>query len=364
MMRYRYRTRHAPAWWPENEPWPPVRGARWRTRTRFARRLAFTIAIFLLFSAIGATRFVSWIAGAVAGRPVDVSPLISGIAAATVLLIVLSLAMRRFGMPLGDMVGAADRLATGDFSARMGEHGPPSLRVVARAFNGMATRLQRQEQQRRELMADIAHELRTPLTVIQGRLEGLIDGVYERDDEQLAAIADETRMLARLVDDLQTLARTESGTFALDKEPTDVGVLINDVVRAFAQDATTGHVALEARTASDLPLVAVDPLRMREVLTNLVSNALRHTSAGEISISADVRDGRLVVAVRDTGTGIPPDELSKIFDRFYKGDRSHGTGLGLTIAKNLVEAHGGEIRAESRVGSGTTMTFTLPTGAS
>jgi len=168
-------------------------------------------------------------------------------------------------------------------------------------------------------------------------------------------------MLARLVDDLQTLAKTESGTFALHKEPTDIGVLVTDVARAFAQDAAAQHVAVEAHAAPDLPLVPVDPLRIREVLTNLTSNAVRHTpSGGSVSIAADIRDRSLVVSVRDTGTGIAPEDLGKIFDRFYKGDRSHGSGLGLTISKNLVEAHGGEIHVESRVGEGTTITFMIP----
>jgi signal transduction histidine kinase len=360
-MRYRSRMRRPP-WWPENEPWPPPYGSEiWRSRrAHFVRRAGIVFTIMLFFSIAGLARFVAWVAGSIVDVPVEASPLMTVVLPAVVLVATFAIAMRRFGLPLGDIVGAANRLADGDFSARISEEGPRSLRTVARAFNGMASRLQRQEQQRRELMADVAHELRTPLTVIQGRLEGLIDGVYPRDDERLNEIAEETRMLARLVDDLQTLAKTESGAFTLQKEPTDVGLLINDVVRAFEQDVTP-RVAIVARAAADLPLVAVDPLRIREVLMNLVSNALRHTPrGGTISVSADVRDGRLVVAVVDTGTGIAAEDLSRIFDRFYKGDRSQGSGLGLTISKNLVEAHGGEIRAESQIGSGTTITFRIP----
>jgi len=225
----------------------------------------------------------------------------------------------------------------------------------------MTSRLQLQEEQRRHLMADIAHELRTPLTVIQGRLEGLIDGVYPRDEARLTQLLDDTRMLARLVDDLRTLANAESGTLTLQKEPTDLGILLQDVVKTFSEESAARHVAVDARAASDLPLVDVDPVRMREVLTNLVSNALHHTPAGgSVSLDAAARGDRLAIDVTDSGAGIAASDLPKIFDRFYKGTGSSGSGLGLTISKNLVEAHGGDIRAESPPGKGTTMTFTIP----
>ncbi len=279
-----------------------------------------------------------------------------------VIITIVSAAMRRFGFPMGDIVGAANRVADGDFSARVSEYGPPSLRTVARAFNSMTSRLEAQERQRRHLMADIAHELRTPLAVIQGRLEGLIDGVYPRDESQLTAVLHDTRMLARLVEDLRTLAHAESGMLALHKEPTDVGVLVQEVVNTFSAESAAKHVSIETHGAKDLPLIDVDPLRIREVLTNLVSNALHHTpEGGSVSLAVSTRSKAVIVEVTDSGTGIAADELPKIFDRFYKGHGSHGSGLGLTISKNLVEAHGGEIRAESQPGRGTTITFTLPT---
>ena len=154
----------------------------------------------------------------------------------------------------------------------------------------MTSRLEAHEQQRRHLMADIAHELRTPLTVIQGRLEGLIDGVYPRDDARLTEVLNDTRMLARLVEDLRTLAHTESGTLALHKEPTDVGVLIQEVAKAFEAESTARRVTVETQTPKDLPLVDVDPLRVREVLTNLVSNALHHTPTGGVVIDCHRHD--------------------------------------------------------------------------
>jgi len=269
--------------------------------------------------------------------------------------------MRRFGFPLGDIVSAADRVAAGDYSARAAEHGPRSLRVVARAFNSMTSKLQAQDEQRRHLMADIAHELRTPLAVLQGRLEGMVDGVYPRDEAHVAAVLEETRMLARLVDDLRTLAHAESGMLTLQKESSDLAILIGDAVSAFASDAATRHVALRVTTAADLPLVDVDPLRIREVLMNLISNALQHTPAGGVvSIDAKTLGKAMMVTVADTGAGIAADEVPKIFERFHKGRGSRGSGLGLTIARNLVVAHGGEIRAESGLGEGTTMTFSIP----
>jgi len=225
----------------------------------------------------------------------------------------------------------------------------------------MATRLAAQDAQRRHVMADIAHELRNPLAVLQGRLEGMLDGVYPRDEAQISAVLEETRLLARLVDDLRTLSHAESGTLTLQKESTDLAILLDEAVRSVSMDSTAGQVSIRLAVAPDLPLIDVDPLRIREVTTNLLSNALRHTPpGGAVSVEAVRRADSIVVTVSDNGAGIAAEELPKIFDRFYKGTGSRGSGLGLTIARNLVVAHGGEIRAESRAGQGTTITFTLP----
>jgi two-component system OmpR family sensor kinase/two-component system sensor histidine kinase BaeS len=273
-------------------------------------------------------------------------------------------AMGRVGLPMGDVVSAADRVAGGDFSARVPERGPPFLRAVARAFNSMANRLSEQDRQRRDLMADVAHELRTPLAVVQGRLEGLLDGVYPRDDARLAEVLEETQLLARLVEDLGTLAHSERGTLGLQKEPTDLLVLIGDAARALESEASAQGVILQVEDATDLPLVDVDPLRVREVVTNLVANAIRHGGAGTaVFIGTERRHDRVVVRVRDTGPGIAPADRERIFERFQKGGRSRGSGLGLAIARNLVAAHGGEIAVESELGRGTTVTFTLPLAA-
>jgi signal transduction histidine kinase len=269
--------------------------------------------------------------------------------------------MRGVGMPLGDIVSAAERVGSGDYSARLIERGPPFLRSVARAFNAMTARLEKQERLRRDLMADVAHELRTPLSIMRGRLEGIVDGVYARDDATLATLLDETKVLERLVEDLRTMAHAEGGTLTLQKESTDLGVLIGDVVRMFESQAQSDGVALRADAPTTLPLLDIDPLRVREVIANLVANALRHTPrGGRVDIVATAAPDALTIDVRDTGKGIPAEHLARIFDRFAKGDDSRGSGLGLAIARRLTEAHGGSIAAVSTVGAGTVMTVRLP----
>jgi two-component system sensor histidine kinase BaeS len=359
-MWHRHRSR--PPWWPESEPWPPVnRRAHWqRGRARFVRRVALAFGALLFLSALGISTLVSMLFG---GRgPAGTTPIAVIILFCLFLAGVLALTMRRVGGSLGDVVEAANRIASGDYAARVAEHGPPSLRIVGQAFNGMAARLEAQDGLRRQLMADIAHELRTPLSVIQGRVEGVIDGVYPRDDAQLGQVLVETRMLARLVEDLRTLAHTESGMLTLQKEPTDVATLAREVVDAFSAEANTGLSSIRVDAPPDLPLVPVDPLRLREVLMNLLSNALHHVQPGGlIAVDLSARGDRIVVTVADTGAGIATEDLPKIFDRFYKGGTSRGSGLGLAIARNLVVAHGGDIKAESQPGHGTTITVSLPT---
>jgi len=208
----------------------------------------------------------------------------------------------------------------------------------------------------------VTHELRTPLTVIQGNLEGLLDGVYPADPAHLMPVLEETRVLSRLIDDLRTLSLAESGTLALHREPTDLGVLAGETAAAFRPQAETAGASLVLDVSDDLPLLAVDPVRLSEVLNNLVANALRYTpSGGRVTISGKLaEDGGAVLEVRDTGAGIAPEALPHVFDRFYKSADSRGSGLGLAIAKNLVAAHGGQLSVESAIGKGTVMTVRLP----
>jgi signal transduction histidine kinase len=260
------------------------------------------------------------------------------------------------------VMGAADRVAAGNYDVRIAEHGPPPIRALARAFNAMTERLGNHDRLRRDLMADVAHELRTPLTVMQGKLEGLLDGVYPRDDAQLQQLLEETHVLSRLIEDLRTLALSEGGALKLQKESIDLGGLARDVAASFSGDAAARHVTLEVDAPDDLPPIEIDPVRIREVITNLLSNALRHTPPGGSALVrvASRPSGALSVDVRDTGSGMTPEAIARAFDRFYKGSGSRGTGLGLTIARSLVAAHGGEIHASSEPGRGTTIAFTLP----
>jgi signal transduction histidine kinase len=320
----------------------------------------------LCLSGLGVASLVSMLIGSRgAGNLAFYLPSAMIVTAASLLLLFLLFAgMRRFGVPLGNIVEGANRLANGEFSARVAEWGPPSLRTVAHAFNNMAERLESQERQRRHFMAEVAHELRTPLAVVQGRLEGLLDGIYSRDDAHLSEILEETHVLSRLVEDLRTLANTESGTLTLNKEPTDIAILLHDVVNSFSKEAEHRKVSIRVEMPPDIPLIDVDPVRIREVFANLISNALNHTcTGGTIRVNSEVSNQRLLVSVADSGSGIAPEALPKIFDRFYKGAGSRGSGLGLTIARNLVALHNGEIRAESLEGHGTTLRVELPVSA-
>jgi signal transduction histidine kinase len=293
----------------------------------------------------------------------------------TVILLILALrwvgiaASRRLTTPLSEMMKAADALAAGDLSARVPMQGSGEFRHFAHSFNDMAEALETADRQRRELLADVAHELRTPLTVIQGNLEALRDGVYQTTPEHLELVLDETQKLSRLVDDLRLLTLAEAGQLPLDFQMMDVPQLLADVRDAFAPQAADSGIGLRVDVPTSLPQLLADPQRLGQVLGNLVTNALRHTPpGGEVTLGAAlVADGggiRLWVA--DTGEGISAEDLPRIFDRFWRGDpaRSHGagegSGLGLAIAKSLVEAHGGQIRAESQPGQGTTVSCFLP----
>ena len=282
-----------------------------------------------------------------------------GIAVLTVLALAVLLgaaiagrAVRRFAMPFADLIDAAGRVEGGDYSARVPERpgGPPQVRALVHSFNGMTSRLESNERQRRSLMADIGHELRTPLTVLQGELEAMLDGVHPPDVPHLDAALDETRVMARLIDDLRTLALADAGTLALHREPTDLDVLIAEAVRSMEASADAAGVTITTDLPEDLPLLDIDPVRIREVLTNLLGNALRYAPAGSAiaTMARRADDGRtLKISVADAGPGIPSDLLPHVFDRFAKAADSRGSGLGLAIARQLVEAHGGHIGVES-----------------
>lgn len=279
-----------------------------------------------------------------------------------------SIAYRRLGRPLSEMMAATDAVAEGDLSVRVREDLPGDFGRMARGFNRMTAELERAEQQRRNLTADVAHELRTPLHIIQGNLEGILDGVYQPTSEHLTATLDETRFLARLVNDLQTLSLAEAGQLPLHKERVSAADLLEDAATGFSAPAAAAGVALTVDVGEGDPAleVQVDPDRMGQVLNNLIANALRYTpSGGRITLRAVSRPDGVRLTVRDTGAGIPPEDLPYVFDRFWKGDRSRArssgsSGLGLSIARQLVHANGGQINVESQLGVGTTFVIELP----
>ncbi len=269
--------------------------------------------------------------------------------------------MRRMTQPMDDLIDAAARIEAGDYSAQVPEEGLRDLRSVARAFNAMSARLKTIDEQRRSFLADIAHELRTPLSVIRGQTEAIADGMYLADAAHLAPILDATETLDRLIEDLRTLVLTDAGNLVLNKESTDLGALVGDAVDSFQAQAEAGGVTLSPDIAEQ-PLVAeIDPARIRSVIGNLLSNALRHTSSGG-SIRVEVRasNEQVAVTVADDGEGIPPDLLPHVFERFVKGASSPGSGLGLAIAFDIVVAHGGKLEIESRPGAGTRARMTMP----
>jgi len=272
--------------------------------------------------------------------------------------------LRRMSMPLDDLLDASNRVAEGDYSVRVDAKGPPEIYSLMQGFNSMAERLQANDQQRRNMLADISHELRTPLTVIQGNVEGVLDGIYPADEARLRSVLEETQVLSRLIDDLRTLALAESGALQLKREPTDLSELLRDTVAGFESQAKEKEINLEL-SLIEIEEINIDPQRVREVLSNLINNALRYTPSLDVVkvnlVESDSGAERgVMISIEDSGAGIESVDLPHVFERFYKSSDSGGMGLGLSIAKYLVEAHGGKIWAESEVGRGTRISFTLP----
>jgi two-component system OmpR family sensor kinase/two-component system sensor histidine kinase BaeS len=356
-------------------PWkhaPRHPGFRAKRRTLFGRFLGFML--FLALPLVGLGILLGTVINSAEGFPPRFHMGLAFICGLPLLLTVLigtigALAFRNLGTPLAKIMAAADAVAEGDLSTRVEEVGPGEFRRMARSFNRMTAELERADQQRRNLTADVAHELRTPLHILQGNLEGLQDGVYQPTSEHIEAMLDETQMLARLVDDLQTLSLAEAGQLPLRLEPVDIAELLADVGTSFSGQMQAAGIDFQLETEGTPAALTIsgDIERLDQVLSNLMGNALRHTPrGGSILLRAESAPEGLRILVRDNGEGIPPDDLPYIFDRFWRGDKSRqrrsgaGSGLGLAIAKQFVSAHGGQISVESQLGGGTTFTIDLP----
>jgi two-component system sensor histidine kinase BaeS len=303
--------------------------------------LAGTAAVWLVASALGI------VSTGIFARLVSVAALVlGGLALAGAVL-----ATRRLTAPAERLVEASRQIEAGDFSARVPVRGPADLRTLARAFNAMSSRLAATEERRRSVVAEVAHELRTPLSIIRGQAEAISDGVYPADPTRMEPILDAVGSLEVLVDDLATLGVAE---------------LVHDTVEAHAAAAAERGVTLVADVDPATAPADADPARLRSVLANLVSNALRHTHPpGSVRIVATMAaDAQTVeLQVVDVGEGISPDLLPHVLDRFVKSAESSGSGLGLAIVRDIVEAHGGTVAVSSTQGTGTTVTVRLPVAA-
>lgn len=301
------------------------------------------------------------------------SLLLAASAAVVAAVVVSLLVTRRVVAPVREMMDASRRIADGSYAERVAVRGSSDpaemdeLDQLAVTFNQMADKLERTETMRRELIGDVAHELRTPLSTIKGSLEGLMDGVLAPSEANLLQIYREADRMQRLVADLQELSRVEAGAFELHPRTVDVEELVAGAAGRLAGQFEEKGVRLEIKLAPDLPRVKADPDRVGQVMLNLLGNALQYTpSGGTVEVLARPLERHLEIEVHDQGIGIPAEHLPQLFTRFYRVDRSRsraggGSGIGLTIAKHLVEAQGGRIWASSQgLGKGSKFTFTLP----
>ncbi|MBN1993569.1 MAG: HAMP domain-containing histidine kinase [Anaerolineae bacterium] len=282
-------------------------------------------------------------------------------------LIIGLLLMRRVVTPLADVIATAQEVASGNLSARVQVGGPSDLRSLSDSFNQMADSLERNDRERRNMLADIAHELRTPLTIMRGRLEGILDGVYPLKEDQIAPALEEVYVLDNLVEDLRLLTLAETRQLSLDCREINLGEIAENTASLFEAEAADKGISLITEFDSDLPTINADPQRIGQVIGNLLSNALRYIPAegGQIKLAVQQVENSVTLSVSDNGPGIPEADLPHLFDRFWRSEKSRtrsegGAGLGLAIAKQLVEMHGGTIGVESTPGKGARFWFRLP----
>jgi signal transduction histidine kinase len=299
-------------------------------------------------------------------RQVNLLLIAAGAVAILSVLVVGSLQARRIVKPVRALASAAHRVAEGDLSQRIPVASDDELGEMAAAFNTMAAKLEHQHELRRRAMADVAHELRTPLSVLQVQLESIEDELTQPTPDVIKGLQADVTHLGRLVDDLRVLSLADAGELQMQTEPVEVAGLVRSVVERMQATARSEEITLEAQLPESNLYATGDAQRLAQVLLNLLSNAVAHTPpGGRITMSAQVANDDTLIVVRDSGEGIPPEDLPHIFERLYRADRARsrgagGSGLGLSIAQSLVEAHGGTITVESQVGEGSTFTIALP----
>jgi two-component system sensor histidine kinase BaeS len=336
-----------------------VEDARW-WRRRFLR-VALVVSLIWVASGIA----FGWIGRAWNDGDADERRGPPGFVFAIVGAAVLAtfIAYRRLGRPVSELLGSADRIGAGDYAAKVRPSGPRSVRTLGTAFNDMAGRLASTEQSRRRFLADVTHELRTPLTVLQAEIEAQLDGIHPRDDAHLQLLRDQTHTLERLVDDLRTLALGDAGRLTLHPENVPIGAVVDDAVAAIRATAAAREIAVRRSGDANEMEATIDRLRIGQVLGNLLTNAVRHTPpGGTITVATARRAGAVVISVADTGPGLGADP-GRVFDRFHAAADSGGSGLGLTIARQLVEAHGGRLDGADAPTGGAVFTVHLPTGS-
>jgi two-component system OmpR family sensor kinase/two-component system sensor histidine kinase BaeS len=284
---------------------------------------------------------------------------------ALLIVIVALLLARRVIMPLAEVIVAAHNVAEGNLAVRVPAQGPADLQDLIESFNHMASSLEKNQRERRDMLADIAHELRNPLAVIRGRMEGVIDGVYPSEEAHLLPVLEEVYILERLVDDLRLLTQAETRQLQLDMRPVDLGGLAEHAILLFEAAALEKHITLTLETPDALPHVEADPQRTAQVISNLMSNALRYVpDHGEVRLSLTPVTGGVELAISDNGPGLPEKDLPFIFERFWRHDRARtrsrgGAGLGLAIARQLIEMQGGTITANPAETGGLRVAFVL-----
>ena len=274
--------------------------------------------------------------------------------------------MRRVVTPLAEVIAAAEAVAAGDLTTRVRSSGPHDLRVLSDSFNHMAVSLEQSDNERRNMLADIAHELRTPLTVMRGRLEGIVDGIYAASPEQIGPALEETYLLERLVEDLRLLTLAETRQLHIEHREVDLNDTAAHVLDLFQAEAEEKHITINLQPSPSAALTMLDPQRIEQVVGNLVSNALRYTPEdGNVQISVEKSADSVMLTVSDDGPGVPPEDVANIFLRVWRGEKSRsrasgGAGLGLAIARQLVEAQGGQIHATNRPAGGLQISIQFP----